>query len=184
MKPNYINALLVVVAGIVMVLGCGKSEEEARQDQVRKEGPGKMAAARKDFAQKPQKAELTQQPYLKGKAVMLYSLNGGEFGYQGSPAIDAIKASLPEEVGSVVLQECKSVQKGVYVTKESPPREIPAMALDCVVTIIDRTIPAVIHTRQFQGTPSEEARVSETSNSVTAGPTKEIDAFLAGLPKR
>ena len=184
MHRHHLNLLIVLVVGVLLILGCGKTDEEKKRDADRREGPAKMAAARKDFSQKPAKSELVQQPYIKGKIVNLSSVNGGEFGYSDAGELRAITASVPEDVGTVILQECKSVQKGMYRTQDNPPREIPAMAMDCEVTIIDRSLASVIYVKRFQGKPTEEVRVGETQDKVTAGATQEINAFLASLPKK
>lgn len=183
-NTNRRNLILIGVFAIVAVLGCAKTEAEKKSDIERKEGPAKMFAAKKNFATKPSKVELTQQPYIKGKTAYLYSLNGGEFGYHWTPALDPIAAKMPEDVGTVVLQECKSVQVGVYRVKEDPSKTVAAMVLECEVTLIDRSIASVIHIKRFQGKASEEINVGQSSNSVTAGPTEEINGFLAALPRR
>jgi hypothetical protein len=181
---NRRNLILIGILSILAVLGCTKTEAEKKSDIERKEGPAKMFAAKKDFTTKPSKVELTQQPYIKGKTAFLYSLNGGEFGYHWTPALDPIAAKMPEDVGTVVLQECKSVQVGFYRVKEDPSKTVAAMVLECEVTLIDRSIASVIHIKRFQGKASDEVKVGQSSNSVTAGPTEEINAFLAALPRR
>jgi hypothetical protein len=90
----------------------------------------------------------------------------------------------PEEVTTVVLNECKSKQKGVYRTNDNPPREVPAIAIDCDVSLIDRKAGVVFYVRHFDGKLNESVNISQTSNSVAKGPSEEINKFLGTLPKR
>lgn len=183
MKGNYINLITVFAVGIAILMGC-KSDEEKRLDAEKLERPAKFGAARADFSRKPAKIALVQQPYLKGKVVVLSSLNGGEFGYQAVRELSNLEAATPEEVGTVVLKECKSVQRGVYRTNENPPRELPAIAVDCQMNLIDRANSTVYFVKNFVTEPIKDARVGELSNDITSTPTLEMNAFLKSLPQK
>ncbi len=178
--------MLVSAALLFVLLGCGKTEEEKQRDKARQERPAKFAAARLDLARKPAKTALVNDPFIKGKVVVLESTDGAEphYAYFPPPEFASLEAMTPEEVGTVVLKECRSTQKGVYRTTENPPREVPAIAIDCDVSLIDRQAGAVYFVKRFEGKLSEQASISTTSNSVAKGPTDEINKFLGALPKR
>lgn len=184
MQRNIGNLSACLLILTTMGLACGRSDEEKRIEQARKDRPIKFAAARLNLAKKPGKVELAQEPFLKGKVVMLGSTDGREPGYQAGPALAGLEAETPEEVGTVILNECRSTQKGVYRTTDAPPRELPAIAIDCELSLIDRADQKIYFFKLFQGKLSDEASVSQVSNSVARGPEQEINAFLAGLPRR
>lgn len=181
---NKVSALGASLLILACIIACGKSDDEKRLDQAKKDRPVKFAAARLDLAKKPAKIVLAPEPFLKGKVVMLGSTDGGEPGYQTAPSLTALEAMIPEEVGTVILKECRSNQKGVYRTNDNPPRELPAIAIDCEVSFVDKAAQIVYFSKVFQGKLSDEASVSKVSNSVASGPDQEINAFLAGLPRR
>lgn len=181
---NTVNLLACLLISMAVALGCGKSDEEKRIEQAKKDRPIKFAAARLILAKKPEKVEPVQEPFLKGNTVMLGSTDGREPGYQAVPALNGLEAMTPEEVGTVILKECRSTQRGVYRTTDNPPRELPAIAIDCEVSLIDIAAQKVYFSKIFQGKLSDETSVSKVSNSVASGPDQEINAFLAGLPRR
>lgn len=184
MDRNVGNLLVCLLILTAVGLSCGKSDEEKRTAQAKKDRPVRFAAARLDLAKKPSKVELSPEPFLKGNVVMLGATDGREPGYQAVPALNGLEAMTPEEVGTVILTECRSTQRGVYRTSDNPPRELPAIAIDCEVSLIDRAAQKVYFSKMFQGNLSDETSVSQLSNSVASGPDQQINAFLAGLPRR
>lgn len=184
MNRNLVNLLGCLLISMAVGLGCGRSDEEKRIEQAKRDRPVKFAAARLELAKKPAKVELSPEPFLKGNVVMLGSTDGREPGYQAVPALNGLEAMTPEEVGTVILKECRSTQRGVYRTSDNPPRELPAIAIDCEVSLIDKASQKVYFSKIFQGKLSDETSVSQVSNSVASGPDQEINAFLTGLPKR
>lgn len=179
-----ISSLLAGLLASICIFSCGRSEEARQVDQANRDRAAKFAAARLDLARKPANVDLAPTAFIKGKVVMLSTTNGDEPGFQIAPALTAIEAMTPEEVDTVVLQECRSTQKGVYRTTDDPPREMPATAIDCEVFLIDRAARKVYFSKVFHGKLSDEPSVSMVSNSVANRPDQEINAFLAGLPTR
>lgn len=170
----------------LLVLGCSKTEEELRVEAAKRERGGKFAAARLDLAKVPVKTELVAQPAIVGKVAMLESIDGSEphFAYFPPPEFRSLEAMTPEEVSTVVLKTCRSIQKGVYRTAENVPREVPAVSIDCDVSLIDRQADTLYFVKRFEGKLSGTASIAETSNRVSSGPTDEINRFLGGLPRR
>lgn len=180
---NFVLALLLLIAA---ALGCGKSEEEKKADALKAERGPKFFKARFDLAKKPAKTALVQEPYIKGTVVVLTTTDGSEPIYAPYPPMEfrSLEANSPEELGTVVLEECKSTQKGVYRTQENPPREVPAIAIDCEVSLIDHQAGVVYFTKRFEGKLNEQATISQTSNTVSKGPNDEMNKWLGALPRR
>ncbi|HQZ94875.1 MAG TPA: hypothetical protein PLP21_01080 [Pyrinomonadaceae bacterium] len=185
MKRN-IASILAVAAILAAVLGCGKSEEEKKADAAKADRGPKFYKARLELAKKPAKTVLVQEPFIKGTVVVLTTTDGSEPVYAPYPPMEfrSFEANSPEELGTVVLEECKSFQKGVYRTQENPPREVPAMAIDCDVSLIDRQAGAVYFTKRFEGKLNEQASISQSSNTVYKGPNDEINKWLGALPRK
>ena len=185
MRRN-LNALLAATAIMFVVLGCGKSEEEKKADALKAERGPKFYKARLDLAKKPAKTALVQEPYIMGTVVVLTTTDNSEPVYAPFPPLEfrSLEANSPEELGTVVLEECKSTQKGVYRTNEVPPREVPAIAIDCDVSLIDHQSNTVYFTKRFEGILSDQASISQTSNTVSKGPNDEINKWLGALPRR
>ncbi|MEQ1606489.1 MAG: hypothetical protein ABL999_16635 [Pyrinomonadaceae bacterium] len=183
---RHFETILAVVAILFVALGCGKSEEEKKADAAKSERGPKFYKARLDLAKKPAKTALVQEPFIKGTVVVLTSTDGSEPVYAPYPPMEfrSLEANSPEELGTVVLEECRSTQKGVYRTKEDPPREVPAMAIDCDVSLIDHQARAVYFVKKFEGKLNEQASISQSSNSVYKGPNEEINKFLGDLPRK
>lgn len=193
MKTTKIDLSIILIIGITIVLGCGQSAENKRLNDEKSQRGLKFWAARKEFGQKPATVALVKQPYLKAKVVVLTVTDGvskdndSPFTYRevaGLPIVADRQNSTPEEVKTVILEECKSVQKGVYRTTETPSREIPAMATNCQLTIIDRTISSVIYVKNIEGQPSQEVSVSSSANKVVSVTNKETDEFIKSLPQK
>lgn len=163
---------LAIFAVALGTAGCGRADVDA-----------KFASARPALASKPSRISLVEDPFLKGKVVMIGSTDNAEAVYQRSPGIAAVEARTPDEVGTVILNECRSQQKGVYRTADNPPREVPAMALDCSVSLIDRAADSVYFIQHFEGKLGSETSIAKISNSVAAAPEQEISEFLAKLPR-
>lgn len=192
-KTNYLNLIALIVVGILIVLGCGKSEADKKADAERQVRPAKFMEALKEFSVKPAKAALVQQPYLIGKVAVLSSTDGksltpnspyGYSNYSMLPNLVDTTKDNPEDVKTVVLEDCRTVGKTVYRLKDEPSREIPATLTDCEMTIIDQTIQAVIFVKKFQANPQANIKIWEKSESVSVTPSDEMNAFLKSLPQK
>ncbi|MFT3744768.1 MAG: hypothetical protein QM785_10820 [Pyrinomonadaceae bacterium] len=185
MKRN-LNTILAAAAIMLAVLGCGKSEEEKKADALKAERGPKFYKARLELAKKPAKTALVQEPHIKGTVVVLTTTDGSEPVYAPYPPMEfrSLEANSPEELGTVVLEECKSTQKGVYRTQENPPREVPAIAIDCDISLIDHQAGAVYFTKRFDSKLNDQASISQTSNTVSKGPNDEMNKWLGSLPRR
>lgn len=92
----------------------------------------------------------------------------------------------PAEVGTVILLKCDEISLGNYATfGGSGSQRIPVFGWKCEVTIVDRSIPAVIHRKTFQN-KSEELKLitkNEKDEVREPPPYNEINEFLRSIPQ-
>lgn len=182
-KRNAENLLIVAAIMLAVVMGCGGGSEKAKN---LKEATEKLNAAADDLAKLPPKEQLISEPYIKGKLVMVRQSPKGSFYVDSfdSGGFGDAYAQTAEEVQTVALLVCQRTQKGTYRTNENPPRELPAYATDCDVTLVDRSIPAVIFKRRFEAKLGEKAGGTTNTQEINAFADQEIRDFLKALPRK
>lgn len=150
--------------------------------------------------------QIAKEPYLKGKVLFLKTRKSQPpYVVNPTPVVDKyspppppseaeqlkdIMATSIDEIGTIVLIEdglyddgCKEVDKNLYKTETGKP--VVGSAQVCEVTIIDRSIPAVIFTKKFEGVMKDKTVMREDKGYVLAKvETKDIYDFLATLPRR
>jgi hypothetical protein len=185
MKTNSKNLLLITIIFIIVVLGCSDKEGEQKRKET-KEAMEKLSAVAGDLAKLPPKEQLTNEPYIKGKVVMVRQNEGGKpyVNNMDNGQFGETYARTPEEVQTVALVNCSKTQKGNYRTNENPPRELPAFSTDCNLTLIDRTIPAVIFKKRFEAKLDEKAGVTAQTKEVNSYAEHEMSDFLKALPRK
>ena len=181
MKTRYQTFFALVILGLVSLTAC-QSEAAKKAQAERNEQTAKRIALRKEFMRKPTKVALVPQPYLKGKTVELSALNGSEFEFKYIPVFPM--AENTDDIKTVIQQDCRPIQKGVYRVKDDPSKTLPAMAMSCQITLIDRATATVYYVKNFETEPDPEASVSKTTEKVYKTPDKEIKAFLESLPRQ
>ena len=181
MKPNYVTLFMIAALGLMGLTAC-QSEAAKKAQAQRNEDAAKRVALRKEFLRKPTKVALVPQPYIKGKTVELSSLNGSEFDYKYIPVFPI--AENTDDVKTIIQQDCRPIQKGVYRMKDDPSKTLPAMAMSCQVSLIDRATATVYYVKSFESEPDQEASVSKTAEKVYKTPDNEIKAFLESLPRQ
>lgn len=140
-----------------------------------------------EYARLPGSSRLTSRPYINGKAIALskdaedkeYTLNGGLL----SEAVTVVAES-PEEVVTVVLVTFRKQKFGTYTTTGFD--HIPGYIRLADLTIVDRSIPAVIYKKTFRGErPQEFVDISRyASEIVGTNPSNQVSEFLGKLPHR
>jgi hypothetical protein len=144
-----------------------------------------------------QRVQLTAQPYIKGKIVYYFQhitlkdksekkLTGWVY-QKNTPFPLAVIAKKPEEVETVILEKCDEISLGSYARSITGGKSetIPAFGWKCEITIVDKTIPAVIFRKTFQNKLEEFKLVSTTGKEDrTAPPSNEIGEFLKALPQK
>lgn len=201
MSRNLAVKSLVAVM-IFLMSGCGSSSQN-KQSQQPTPSPGetpKTVEVKDLFAPKeteltklPAKTQLTNEPYIKGKAVLYYQTiplkkAAGEktpwvfdqqLSYKKVPV-----ARNPEEVGTVILRICNEISLGSYETQFTEEK-IPVYGSKCEVTIIDKTIPAVIHRKTFQTKLNDHKIIGKDAKEIRESPPLiEIYNFLESLPQK
>jgi hypothetical protein len=181
-----VTVLLTLSALVsVIVAGCG-GRAGAGGDRERAEALRKLNERVADLAKIPGKTQIAPEPYIKGKMVLISRGSGKQYVDPASfNTFQSVYARAPEEVQTVVIQDCEESRRGSYRTKEDPPRDLPAMSTDCDLTIVDRTLDAVIFKKRFESKIDENAKVLSTTKSIQATSAfNDITAFLNSLPKR
>jgi len=198
------NLASVVLLLVMLVLGCTSGRQSndtsnaGKPKDPKEEAKARFESMKPDYAKLPDTVRLTNAPYIKGKMVYLWNRTlpgGGEeitinTGYLDETSkLSALYAKTPEEVQTVVLQLCKRVDSGkVYVDPLKPEiaqRPLPALIWKCEITLVDRTIPAVIHKRDIQSKLPQTITVRDTQKEGGGPPPwQEVGDFLLGLPRR
>jgi hypothetical protein len=186
--------------------GSAERAEKCRQE---KEALTKLDARVDDFARLPAKNQIANLPYLKGKLFIVetrdkrnyvYDFSGtgcrmskdcsADAGCKGIDKFSDVRARSVEEVGTVALIECRKIKKGNFVqTGSNSGEKIPGYDLSCNVTLVDRSIPAVIYKKKFDSEllmveDSTSVSLSGPKELVARTPTSEMDDFLIKLQRR
>jgi len=154
----------------------------------------------------PKEIRLTKEPYVTGKVLFLQTIssqppmlmNTSQVPDPYSPPPGPLEtdilipmmATRVDEVGTVILIEsdvhqdgCKEVEKKLYKTKDG--KFFGGYVQVCELTIIDRSIPAVIFKRKFEGKLRDKEYAREDEGYILAKvERKDIYDFLASLPRR
>ena len=143
----------------------------------------------------PATEKLTEEPYIKGKAVSYFK----EIPYEkksekakmpwkyDSFAKGLPFATSPDEVDTVVLRTCEENKGPDYTVEKGQPgeRKIPAFKWQCEIVLIDRSIPAVIHKRQFENSYGQTAIVNADAKEFRPSwPSLDVQRFLESLPRK
>ncbi|HUR99812.1 MAG TPA: hypothetical protein VMZ26_17235 [Pyrinomonadaceae bacterium] len=201
MKKNAHNILYLALIGF-FILGCGrftKTQQQIEQDRKIEERSARADIFDKrpdlleELSREPTKESLTDKPYLNGKIVLLENDGNRYKPYRNlSEEFDAQLGSSyatdPTNIQTVVLIKEEKVDGGTYVDANGKPRA-RGVGFSCKVTIIDRTIGAVIFRKKFEPTFLDTAKVYTSPGdhpSVSAHNSPELEAidFLERLEKR
>ncbi|MCY7345333.1 MAG: hypothetical protein LH614_03860 [Pyrinomonadaceae bacterium] len=190
-KMKILAAILFLSIGLA---GCDVNFEKSISEQEKfAEVEKKLMAAVSDLTKIPTRVEVAAEPYIKGKIAVFQVLEDkGKYVRDKKDKIyfmqtsyfrnlQEIYAAAPEEVGTVALVDCRTLQKGVYTTNDG--REMPAEVEDCELTLIDRSMPAVVFKKKFEKEPDDKRRVYANS-VVRQTAQQDIEAFLKNLPRK
>ena len=204
MSRNLVIKSLVAMM-IFLMSGCGllSNNKQSQQPTPSPSATPKTVEAKDLFAPKeaeltklPAKTQLTKEPYIKGKAVLYYQIISTEkrtkaekvfwvfdkdLSYKNIPA-----AQNPEEVGTVILEKCEELETSIgSYEKEFTGQKIPVYGWKCEVTIIDKTISAVIHRKTFQTQLKNFRTIRDNAKEIRESrPLIEIGDFLKSLPQK
>ncbi len=190
-KIKTLAAIFLLSIGLA---GCDVNFEKSVSEQEKfAEVEKKLMAAVSDLTKIPTRVEVAAEPYIKGKIAVFQVLEDkgkyvrdkkDKIYYMQSTSfrnLEEIYATAPEEIGTVALVDCRTLQKGVYITDDG--REMPAEVEDCELTLIDRSLQAVIFKKKFEKEPDDKQRVY--ANSVgRQSASRDIEEFLKNLPRK
>ncbi len=203
MSRNLVIKSLVAMM-IFLMSGCGllSSNKQSQQPTPSPSATPKRVEAKELFAPKeaeltklPAKTQLTKEPYIKGKPVTYFQSISTEkkakaekilWLFQQDEAYTKIAAAQnPEEVGTVILQKCEEMETPIGNYETETGKKIPAYGWKCEVTIIDKTIPAVIHRKTFQSPLRDSVPIRQTAKEIREPPPSvEMKDFLNSLPQK
>lgn len=143
--------------------------------------------------------KLAGEPYIKGKYLLVKQtpMSRSAEGDTKTVAsfVKALEYRLPpeqvaqsyEEADTVISVDCvKGPQMADYVAQTELKQKTPAYSVKCKLSVIDKTIPAIIAQKDLIGTDLlEQTTLSPNDKEVRAlEPIEKIRAFIAQLPKR
>lgn len=197
-----IPAVLLITA-VAFALACSGNqggmtlEETQRQtdEALRKQERKTRGTERleRELVKIPAKEQLTNTPYRDTLGpYILERQEGGQYKFYVAPPEDVTTGEMPAAntlIAAVV--DYKKVDDGPYVIVEKN-ETIPGYRLDAEVTLIDHTIPAVIHRKTFKGEKPKPGLAGSNSIYIKEGekqvvgnkPFDEIQKWLSGLPRR
>ncbi len=207
-NKSLIVCLIVIISAIILGCAGGRSKSNTASntsvnnaDRERWKNQDALNAKEKEYTALPQKIQLTNEPYIKGKIVLYKAspsftelqnpmLSSGTF-TKGEEAVKSLIAISPDQVGTVVLVGdntktggCKEISKGYYKDKETEDT-ISSYIESCELTIIDLSIPAVIHRKTFEGKLKDTMYVRKDKGSILGRVDyDEVYSYISGLPRR
>lgn len=118
----------------------------------------------------------SMQPYVKGK-VILVNKEEKKIDHTYCELPEELRATRPEEVETIVWLEWGKDKVGRYTDGST------AYVNTCKVTIIDRSIPAIVAVTNLRGSmpPNMTTRGGGAGGSM---PTEEVIAYLQNLPRK
>jgi hypothetical protein len=136
--------------------------------------------------------------YIKGPPVKFFQSNSLEakekkekprWVHDDNPLIGKLMhAQTPEEAQTVVLQKCDEISFGLFaymVGDTVVGDKIPSYGWKCEITVIDRTIPAIVGRKNFETEKKEREMVSEKTKEIRLTPPfGEIKKYLDSLPTK
>ncbi|HET6977882.1 MAG TPA: hypothetical protein VFI24_16255 [Pyrinomonadaceae bacterium] len=190
-----------------------ENERKAKAEKcgLEKQALTELDAKVDDFAHLPSRSQLAAQPYLKGKLFIVeirdkrnyvYDFSGTgcrmsedcrkDAGCTGSSydKFSDVRARSIAEVVTTAVIECRKIKHGEFVqTGLNSGEKIPGYDVSCNLTLVDRSIPAVVFKKTFTSEllmveDQTSVSLSGTKELVARTPTSEMDDFLLKLPRR
>ncbi|MCM3903097.1 MAG: hypothetical protein ND866_15425 [Pyrinomonadaceae bacterium] len=150
----------------------------------------RLQARLEEFSQIPPREQLTDQPYIKGRLLVVtrkpdmpsLSMTQEPY-YWPSDRAKELLAQTPEQVGTVVVLNYSKEAAGSYKVVEGSGG-VSAYREVCELILIDRSIPAVIHRKTFRGPePGSATSISHNQTEVvTPVDLTEVRNYIMKLP--
>ncbi len=155
-------------------------------------GDSNRLAQFRELSQIPPREQLTDQPYIKGRALVItrkpdnpYPMVEDPISWGGSDRAKELMAEAPERAGTVVLLNY-SKEKAASYKIENSNGGIGGYREVCEVVIVDRSIPAVIHRETFRGPDLPPTRVVRETQHEILSPVdlSAVRSYVMNLPRR
>jgi hypothetical protein len=152
----------------------------------------RLQARLEEFSQMPPREQLTDQPYIKGRLLVVTrkpdmpSLEmTQQHYYWPSDRAKELLAQAPEQVGTVAVLNYSKEKAGSYKVVDGSGG-VSAYREVCELILIDRSIPAVIHRKTFRGPePGSATSISHYQTEVvTPVDLTELRNYILKLPSR
>jgi hypothetical protein len=199
----------VVSLCALTAFGCGKGTPYYKDAQADQSTPTPVPTASVDpyLAIKAATNELTKLPssvrldpkgYIKGDVVQYeQTIDREDKDKKEKPTWrveqlvllqDKVPPQKVDGVSTVVLRKCEEVSTGSYGTiagHEVVGDDVKGFGWKCEITVVDKTIPAVIARKTFEAKPDEYKSVSANTKVITVPPPlTEMRDYLKSLERR
>lgn len=181
--PRALGAVVLafLCAGCQLIVGDPAQENRRRLHEQRDE-----------LSRIPPREQLTEQPYVRGRALVVskkqdlpFTMLEDPVTWGGSERAKELMAEAPEQVGTVVVLNY-SKEKAASYKIEGSKGGIGGSREVCEVIVIDRSIPAVIHRETFRGPDLPPTKVVRETTSEILSPVdlNEVRNYVMNLPRR
>ncbi|PYS87766.1 MAG: hypothetical protein DMF64_22310 [Acidobacteria bacterium] len=153
-----------------------REETKALETQAQKDKSDLEALARQIALAPRLRYALQGSGYIKGRTVFINKeTKAAEYMTYDLPS--ELKAERPQDLGTIILLDWSSERVGKYDDGQ------PGYVYLCTVSVIDKSIPAVVGTKRFRGgdPPSYKKTYGPAYGTQ---PTYEILSYVKGLPRK
>ena len=156
------------------------------------ENRDRLYARLEEFSRIPPREQLTDRPYIRGRALIItkkqvppVTLIEDPVAW-GADNAEGLMAEAPEQVETVVVLNYSREEAGTYQITGAKG-EVGAYREICELTLIDPSIPAVIHRKTFRASDPPAAKsidVGRQAIVVTAVDLTTVRKYITDLPRR
>ncbi|HEX6623457.1 MAG TPA: hypothetical protein VF064_07070 [Pyrinomonadaceae bacterium] len=154
------------------------------------ENRDRLYARLEEFSQIPPREQLTDQPYIRGRALVVTKKQDPPITMEdpitwGSDKAKELMAEAPEQVETVVVLNYSKDKVATYNIVEGKGG-VYGYRESCEVILIDRSIPAVIHRKTFRGPELPPTKIiRETQGEVLSSvDLTTVRNYVMNIPRR
>lgn len=180
--PRALGAVVLALLCAGCQIFSGDPEQENRR---------RLHEQRDELSRIPPREQLTDQPYIRGRALVVRKGHDSPYTIVEEPTTwgtdraKELMAESPEQVGTVVVMNY-SKEKAASYNIEGSKGGVGGYREVCEVTIIDLSIPAVIHRETFRGPELPPTKVVRETTSEILSPVdlNAVRNYVMNLPRR
>jgi hypothetical protein len=156
------------------------------------ENRDRLYARLEEFSQIPPREQLTDQPYIRGRALIITKKQVPPVTMIADPAswgadnAEGLMAEAPEQVETVMVLNYSREKAGTYQIVGAKG-EVDAYREICELILIDPSIPAVIHRKTFRASDPPSAKsidIGRQATVVTSVDLTTVRKYITDLPRR